>query len=107
MSFSVVGYGIPRVEKKKIRIPAILIKVPIKNASRRLKISIMMPAKDDPMSIPRLWAMVISPMSEPMASDWLPLKTAIAIWAGMDIPPPNPNRMLATIRSDKEVARAK
>ena len=61
---------------------------PNQKASLSCNRSIISPASVDPASIPRLWAMVMRPIREPMESFSPPLKTAIAIWAGMEVPPP-------------------
>ncbi len=94
---------------KKIKSPrhSAIRTAPDGNALRSRETSIISPATSDPVSIPMLWAMARSPMTDPMASLAFPFKTASAIRAGIEMPPPRPNNMQAITRSLKLFAHSK
>ncbi len=73
--------------------------IPQGKANLRLKKSMASPAMREPVSMPREWAIVITDMTDPMACFSSPLITARAVMAGMEIPPPIPNRVTAARRS--------
>ena len=79
--------------------PRTINMAPAGNALRNSNQSMASPARRDPNSIPRLWAMVKSAITEPMAPVSLPFITEIAIKDGIAVPPPKPNRTHATNRS--------
>ena len=92
------------VKIKKRTTPNNIIMAPKGNASRRSKASIIRPAKRAPSIIPMLCAIVIRPMTDPMALVVFPFNIASAMSADTDMPPPNPKKTFAKNRLLKLLA---
>ncbi len=89
----------------KKMVPATM-KIPAPGNTRsRENISMTPPATRDPVSIPRLWAVVIMDMTAPMAFFLSPFCTDRAVNAGVEIPPPRPKIPIASKRWTKPPAK--
>ena len=66
--------------------------------------TIITPARRGPVSMPRLCPMVRNPMMVPIEPVCRPMIPVMAMTAGMAIPPPTPNKRLATKSSQNPSA---